>query len=241
MMSRTCRSATSSTPSSIGSASASSRPRVRASRRISSSCCAVLRLARRSVCVSRLQPASRSCCCPWPWLRAPVGVGEAEAAQHRDLAALHAPRLRVALVVVADQMQRAVHHQVRPVRLERPCAARAPPRAPPARRSPGRPSGRARAAGRRPPAAAAAGTTARWSACPGRDSGRSGAGSRADPTTRTPSSPPAARRPSAAPAHAAMSRGARRPRRDPPLHLDLQLHCGAGSRRLHGCVDLRDS
>ena len=67
-------------------------------------------------------------------LGAPVGVGETEPAQHRDLAALHAARIRVTLVVIADQVQRAVHHQVRPVRAAVASPGRAPRCAAPARR-----------------------------------------------------------------------------------------------------------
>ena len=43
---------------------------------------------------------------------------ETEPPQHRDLAALHAARIGGALVVVADEMQRAVHDEVRPVRAQ---------------------------------------------------------------------------------------------------------------------------
>jgi hypothetical protein len=48
-----------------------------------------------------------------------VGVGEAERAQQGALARFHAPRIGGALVVVALRVQRAMHEQVRVVRLER--------------------------------------------------------------------------------------------------------------------------
>ena len=75
---------------------------------------------------------------------APIGIGEAQAAQHRDLTALHAVGVRVALVIVADEVQRAVHDEVRPVRAQALAAARGLRRAAPADRSPDRPAGAAR-------------------------------------------------------------------------------------------------
>ena len=47
-----------------------------------------------------------------------VGIRIPESAQDFHFEALHAPRWRGALVVVAEQVQRAVHHHVRPVRRE---------------------------------------------------------------------------------------------------------------------------
>ena len=49
-------------------------------------------------------------------MAATIRIRETERAQHGDLAPLHAARVARALVVVADQVQRAVHDEVRPVR-----------------------------------------------------------------------------------------------------------------------------
>jgi len=47
-----------------------------------------------------------------------VGIGKSQRVQHAYLAPLHAARIRVALVIETQQMQSAVHDQVRPVRRE---------------------------------------------------------------------------------------------------------------------------
>ena len=125
MMSRTCRSATSSTPSSMVSASSSSSPRSLASRSMRDEVLAILRLAR-EICVilfSQRPVAFRS----FDMLLSSSSSGDRDwrsrAPEHGDLAALHAARIGVALVVVADQMQRAVHDEMRPMRAQLlPCS-----------------------------------------------------------------------------------------------------------------------
>src|SRR5277367_4664148 len=49
---------------------------------------------------------------------APIGIGDAHASQDSDFAPLHAQRVLGPLMIVADQVQQAVHEQVRPVILK---------------------------------------------------------------------------------------------------------------------------
>src|SRR6185436_5355584 len=59
--------------------------------------------------------------CRWvfPW-RSCVGIPDSETLEHGDLAALHFHAITFAgLVVVACEMQRAVHHHVGPVGIDR--------------------------------------------------------------------------------------------------------------------------
>ena len=129
MMSRTVVSDTDSTPSIIDSASASSRRRSNAPRSsaISSSRSSGSRVRNadsRSSSVGLSSGESSGVAIEDSPSRVRIAV--AEAAQQRDLPRLHAARVVVALVVVALQVQHAVDHQVRVVRSQASCAARAP-------------------------------------------------------------------------------------------------------------------
>ena len=161
-------------------------------------------------------------------LRPPVGVGEAETAQHRDLAPLHAPRVA-----------RRAHGRSRPgaacrARPGAPSAraASCPGRAPRARSTPRTDHQVARAARTGAPAAAAApGTTARWWAGPGRGSCafRRRLSRRADHAQRR-----ARRRRRARPSAALAQRVSSRARRRPGAHAPPHRSCSVAELRAGG-------
>src|SRR5262245_28920934 len=122
MMSRTCISETVSAPSMIESASASSRLREYAARSswVSSDRSPGSRMIsadRRSSRLGRdgsFMPGAFISFYRWR-----VGIADSAAAQDADLARFHARRIPFLFMIVAAQVQAAVHHEMRVVRGER--------------------------------------------------------------------------------------------------------------------------
>ena len=234
MMSRTLRSPTSSTPSSMVSASPSISPRSLASRSTASSSARscgsaarpwVRRFSQRPVVLRSLAIG----------FRAPVGIGEAEAAQYRDLAALHARAHR------ARAHDRSRAGAACRARSGAPSArAAASPALPPRRAAPARtPPG--------PPAACAPGPPC---AAGGKDSTLVGAVAAAEARIQLPALRGAHHgHGQGAPAAAAPDRGRRplgqlAPRGHPGAHAPGELHrdrSAGGARRAPHLAPSRDS
>ena len=122
MMSRTWMSATPSTPSSIASASPSMMPRCAASRRYSTHLAAILRLAAERARQLAQPLAARAGVGSFPFFLFASGRDSRSRSGASTAISRRSMRIRSRsprLVVVADEMQRAVDDHVRPVRLER--------------------------------------------------------------------------------------------------------------------------